>query len=1161
MARRAPKSNPRRVSSPPHNPDTRRRRASSGAWDQVRTGPERIGNYRIERELGRGCYGVVYLVQREGLERRFALKVLTAEALRSPEAVARFEREAKLASRIQDPGVVTIHDLGREGRFPYYVMDLVRGPTLQDRIHQGPLGASEAATLIAALARTMDSAHQANVLHRDLKPANVILDEVLKRPRVTDFGLAQEQGGMRLTRTGEAVGTPFYMAPEQNLGQRDLDARVDIYALGVLLYESLTGQVPFGGANFVEISHAIRRGEPTAIRTLAPATPPALEAICLKAMALDREARYRSAGDLAAALEGYLSQGASAASPARSAPRSLLRARSLALGAALVLGALLAGSGGLYLRQRQRLSRGTELVAQARAAEHEAEARGPLAEFAALELALSGEAGAQLALEATQEEERWARREVLAEQLRVGRGAALRAALEEAERARLGPSLKTERHAAGEVALQRAEGGDEEALADAQLLVAGAPQLESRLASVVLSSRLDQATEGSDAESLRDLIEAAAADPRLAGARLLSRARARRRELEFEAAARAGRSADDLLAILSADGPEPGPEQASALGALRAEAYLRRGRYVDALREAERARISTDPEASSRAGLTRAFALLRLERGSEAMTAFEGVGRGQVRSAGDLALAHFAVLARGDAAGGLRLLEPFLVRFPRSYDGWVLKGAALHRLGRTQEAAEAFTEALRLAPDHPRAHLTRAVSLKEERRWDEALASAQECRRRCEGEPFLALLRLEVSILIQAGRPKEALEAADRMVQAFPKSAAARVERSVASWQTGQQEQAVADLRSALQLDREGAYAAARPYGPQVEGALAQVEQVERAERAAEGERAPPRAGLEGLPQPAPPPSGGQVLDALRAKARAGGSLEQLAPLFPAVEAAAKTPSQKDMARIELLELLHRRGRYPEVIQGARAFQDRRDRVALHARYLSAMSQLWLLQPECMPALEALYHEDREGPVGLTAGAVRLSHLGRNVEGAAAARQAIARDPNYVDAYLSLAFCLNDQRQAEAAALVLARVGPLVLDHPRYHKALAFVGTSLGDVKTALLGYSRVIELTQPQPYLDAVRRRAWLLFTLNRPREALADARQVVRRSSEDLASVWLCGLCEFALGQRDEAARIWKECYARDPKVTAQMLGQTPPSPAREAAAAALGLTIRPR
>lgn len=1152
MARGAPGRNPRHVNSPTQPPDERRRRVSSGAWDQVRTGPERIGSYLIERELGRGCYGVVYLVQREGLERRFALKVLTSEALRNPEAVARFEREAKLASRIQDPGVVAVHDLGREGRFPYYVMDLVRGPTLQERIRQGPLPAPEAAQLIAALARTMESAHQANVLHRDLKPANVILDEVLKRPRVTDFGLAQEQGGMRLTRTGEAVGTPFYMAPEQNLGQRDLDARVDVYALGVLLYESLTGRVPYGGANFVEISHAIRRGQATSIRSLAPATPPALESICLKAMALEREARFRSAGDFAAALEGFLGEGQGSSPQAERTPWAGLSARWVALAVGCILLGLLGAGGALYARERARLQAGEDLLRRAQAAEREADARGPLAEFAALDLALSGVEGAQLAREAAAEEERWARRSALAEALARARGVELREALEEARRLRLEESLRGEREAAGEVALQRAEGGDANALDDARALVAGFPELESRLQSAQLTAQLNLAQAGSDADRLRGLLEAAAADPRLAGTPQISRARARLSRLEYETAARAGRPTQDLLEILSAQAPGLSPAAAADLGALRAEVYRRRGRYADALQEAERARLTTFSEAGARAGFVRAFALLRLERANEAMTAFESVARGRGGSYAELAEAHFVVLARGDAAGGLAILERHLGRFPEDYDAWVLKGAALDRLGRRGEAQEALTEALRLAPDHPRAHLMQAVSLAEAGRSKEALESAARCRARCEGEPFLALLRLEVTVRLQLGQRVEAGELAQRMVQLFPSSAEALVLRSVARWQAGQREPALADLRAALQLDRDAAYAAAKPFGPQVEGTLAQVER-----------SGPAALAPSDLPQPQTPPRGegscAQTLAQAWVKARAGGSVEALAPLFAAARQAAQSQSEQDQVRAELLELLHRRGRYAEVLEGARPYLARRDRAALQIRYLAAMSQLWLLQGESMQALEAVHAADPEGPVGLTAHAVHLSHLGRNAQGAQAARQAIRLDPNYVDAYLSLAFCLNDLRQPQAAAQVLGRVAPLVPDHPRFHKATAFVASQLGDVATALRGYGKVIELTEPAPYLDALRRRAVLLYSLQKYQEARSDARQVAERSPQDLALVWLYGLCSFELGEREEAARVWKECYARDPKLTAQLLGQTPSRQAQEAAAAALGLTIR--
>ncbi|MCO5165229.1 MAG: serine/threonine protein kinase [Planctomycetes bacterium] len=313
--------------------------ASGLAWRPVPAAlpepPARLGSWHLLARLGGGSYGVVYLAQREGLERRFALKLLRPDAV-DAQTLARFRLEAAAASKVQDPGVVAVVDVGQLGPFHYYAMEHCPGPTLKERLDRGPLPWRDAAALVAALARTLAATHTAGVLHRDLKPGNIILEEGTGRPRVTDFGLARAADLARsLTRTGEVVGTPLFMAPEQLRGERARDPRVDVYALGAILYMALTGRPPHDAASLAELTTKVLHEDPTPPEALAPDVPRALGAACLRALRRVPARRTPSAEALARDLEGVL------AAPERSAGAPARRRAPLAL---LAL-ALLAGAG------------------------------------------------------------------------------------------------------------------------------------------------------------------------------------------------------------------------------------------------------------------------------------------------------------------------------------------------------------------------------------------------------------------------------------------------------------------------------------------------------------------------------------------------------------------------------------------------------------------------------------------------------------------------------------------------------------------------------------------------------------------------------------------------------------------------------------------------
>ena len=292
---------------------------------------ERYGPYRCLKPLGAGGMGAVYLAEHGETGARYALKVL-AGAL-EPEEELRFAREAQAMAAVGGhPHVARVHSLAREGGQAYMVLELVEGGDLAQLLaERAPLAPYEAAELVAAVARGVQHAHERGVLHRDLKPANVLLDRD-GRPKVTDFGLAKLSGAETLTQSGEVLGTPVYMAPEQARGEvGSYDARTDVYGLGGVLYACLTGQAPAAGRGGLQATLlAVTQELPPAPSTRNPAVEPWLDALCLRALAKDPAERYASAGELAEALER------------RSAPPQPRLRRGAALLALGALGALAA---------------------------------------------------------------------------------------------------------------------------------------------------------------------------------------------------------------------------------------------------------------------------------------------------------------------------------------------------------------------------------------------------------------------------------------------------------------------------------------------------------------------------------------------------------------------------------------------------------------------------------------------------------------------------------------------------------------------------------------------------------------------------------------------------------------------------------------------------
>ena len=305
----------------------------------------RVGRWLLADELGRGSYGVVHLAWLDAGGEPVALKMFRALGEGDEEALARFEQEAQIAARLTHPGLVRVIDAGRHAGLPWMAMEYCQGPTLQDRLRAGPLPPFEGAGLVAEVARAVAHAHAHGVVHRDIKPANVILDlRAGGRPRLTDFGLALDRVHHRsLTATGDVVGTPYYMAPEQVRGD-PIDAQADVWALGVVLYQCLSGQRPFQGQTGLEVARAILEHDPSPPSTHVPAIPPALDAVCLRALRRPRRERWASAQELAEAIERALATPSGAwPAQARARPRQDAR-RALVSGLVALLGSSAAAS-------------------------------------------------------------------------------------------------------------------------------------------------------------------------------------------------------------------------------------------------------------------------------------------------------------------------------------------------------------------------------------------------------------------------------------------------------------------------------------------------------------------------------------------------------------------------------------------------------------------------------------------------------------------------------------------------------------------------------------------------------------------------------------------------------------------------------------------------
>jgi serine/threonine-protein kinase len=266
-----------------------------------------FGDYDAIEELGRGGMGVVYKARHTKLNRPVALKMILGGSHASAAHQARFLAEARAVARFQHPHIVQLHEIGEHQGLPYFALEFVGGGSLAGRLKGAPLSDKEAAQLVEVLARAVHHAHEHGIVHRDLKPANVLLMPD-GTPKIADFGLARflgaDSGGQ--SADGGVVGTPRYMAPEQAAGRGEVGPLSDVYGLGAILYECLTGRPPFVGATRMETLAMVQQEPPDRPRLHNPCVSRSLQAICLRCLAKDPHDRYPSAEALADDLGAYL---------------------------------------------------------------------------------------------------------------------------------------------------------------------------------------------------------------------------------------------------------------------------------------------------------------------------------------------------------------------------------------------------------------------------------------------------------------------------------------------------------------------------------------------------------------------------------------------------------------------------------------------------------------------------------------------------------------------------------------------------------------------------------------------------------------------------------------------------------------------------------------
>ncbi len=771
---------------------------------------QRIGDFRLIRELGRGGMGRVWEAEQASLRRRVAFKVLRPRYSFSPTFLQRFQREAEAGGRLQHPGIVATYAVGATGDLHWIAQELVPGgytladslaemrarPGLPEGWYQG------VAALFLRIARALQHAHQEGVIHRDLKPGNILLDEA-DRPKVADFGLALLGDDPSLSRTGDFVGTPFYVSPEQALGGRmGLDARTDIFSLGATFYETLTLRRPFEGDTSQEVFQKILTAEPVDPRRVRARVPRDLAVICLKCLEKNPDRRYADMHALAEDLRRFLAQESILARPPSVLERAWRWCRrhpTPSVAAALLLTGLPILSGlGIWILEH----RGD--VASLRRLEREARAE-QLVEEGWFRLFEGGDPASSLeefrsALTAMEPGDR---RDLRADAL-AGlawsrtRLEGLEAGLAELARFPAGSGSSPARDRAE--AILRQAGGDEQG---ARRTLAGlgppASALEWSLEGRRWLARGEALGEGRGEEALarsRDAFHRALLlrpEPRLGDALGLARALGWMRRpgplLEIGAELLQTRWPEQPLALFY---------RAFALGGLQPE---RRDADPVRLQEAVRAwrdALYLDPGRSA-AHQNLGNLLVLLGRFDEAEAEFrEAVRLESANAAARMGLGNL-LSQRGRAEDAENELRAAVALAPGDAVARLNLGVHLERNGRAREAEACFRQAVELAPEHPTVRHALGTMLQRDGRLDEAEA---EFRTALENDPGYGPAWNNLGHVLHArGRLPEAEKAFREAMRLQPRAAGPAVNLAVLRQIQGDPKEAEALYREALRRD------------------------------------------------------------------------------------------------------------------------------------------------------------------------------------------------------------------------------------------------------------------------------------------------------------------------------------------------------------------------
>ncbi|MHC5039856.1 MAG: protein kinase domain-containing protein, partial [Planctomycetota bacterium] len=325
-------------------------------------GVKKFGDFHVIQELGRGAMGVVYEAIQEPLGRRVALKVMLPSFTSSPEAVERFLRESKSTAKLKHPNIVPVYGMGEQDGTYFYAMGFIEGDSLKDALKDDVMPFKERAAILRDACRALHYAHEQGVIHRDIKPANIMIDKD-KKVLIADFGIAKSEEQSTLTASGQVLGTPMYMSPEQaEGGSSHVDGRSDIYSLGATLYESITLARPYHGEDVRSILRNVIETEPVSPRKIDPKIPRDLETVCLKAMEKPPNKRYETAGDMGEDLDHFIQGEPIKAKPIGPLARLGRKMRKNKLTTALILLVMLllaggAGVTGYRILEKQKAAR------------------------------------------------------------------------------------------------------------------------------------------------------------------------------------------------------------------------------------------------------------------------------------------------------------------------------------------------------------------------------------------------------------------------------------------------------------------------------------------------------------------------------------------------------------------------------------------------------------------------------------------------------------------------------------------------------------------------------------------------------------------------------------------------------------------------------------